>query len=100
MTMNKEILTDVQTQIAKALIEMNSTVVEAIYTGCATATDDPVEIITSAVKIATNMTLLTLEDYAQLHVTCAGDEAGDEPWISCDRLNAEFDLAYAESINT
>lgn len=96
MTMNKEILTDVQTQIAKALIEMNSTVVEAIYTGCATATDDPVEIITSAVKMATNMTLLTLEDYAQLHVTCAGDE----PWISCDRLNAEFDLAYAESINT
>lgn len=99
MSMNKEVLTEVQDQMAKALIEMNSTVVEAVYTGICTATDDKLEIIQSAVKMATNMTLLTLEDYAHLHVTCASD-AGDEPWISCDRLNAEFDLAYAESINT
>lgn len=100
MSSPHEVIAEVQTQLANALVDMNSTVVESVYTGICTATDDKLEIIQAAVKMATNMTLLTLEDHAIMQLTCVGDEGGEEPLVSFDRLSDEFDRVYTEAINT
>ena len=85
-------------QIAKALLEMNSTVVETIYTGVATATDDPLEIIQAAVKMATHCTLDVIDDFGQIFVN--GNDLGSQPFFDSRELSEAFDRVYTEAINT
>uniref|UniRef100_A0AB39CCA2 Uncharacterized protein n=1 Tax=Pseudomonas phage RVTF4 TaxID=3236931 RepID=A0AB39CCA2_9VIRU len=85
-------------RIADELVEMNSTVVEEIYTGFATTTTDQLAVITEAVHLTTNMTLNVLDDHAQIFPH--GLDLGDNPWFDYGELQDRFNRNYADAINT
>lgn len=91
--------TQTANQIAKALLEMNSTVVESIFTGVMTTVNDPLEIVQIAVQQATQGTLDTLDDYVA--ITLVEPPVGAPiPWFASGELSAAYSLQYIESINS
>jgi len=88
-----EIFTD---QVADALVELNSTLVEDIYMGFATTTKDPLAIIQESVFQATHLTIDVLGEHSVL-LNMGTDE--QEPF-DFDKLQQKFLENYAATINS
>lgn len=89
---------EIKDQMAKALLEMNSTVVESIHTGVSTVCDDPLEVIQAAVRMTTLSTLDVIDEFAQILPT--GSDLGSTPIFDGGELQAAFESTYAEAINS
>lgn len=89
---------EIKDQMAKALLEMNSTVVESIYTGVKPVCEDPLEVIQAAVRMTTLSTLDTIEEFAQIFP--AGNNLGSMPFFDGGELQAAFESTYADAINS
>ena len=89
---------EIKDQMAKALLEMNSTVVESIHTGVSTVCDDPLEVLQAAVRMTTLSTLDVIDEFAQIFPK--GQDLGCMPFFDGGELQTAFESTYADAINS